>query len=130
MKTHPRHMFTMVGAAAVLAVCAVGGTLPAQSQEVLAQQTAPTADMDDETLRAFAQATIDVEAVVDKWSGKIGQTADADESADMRQQANEEVMEAVRSNGISMETYNRVYQTAQSDPNVATTIQAYRREMQ
>lgn len=125
MKFLPHRLIAATASATALVLAA--GFVPAHAQT---EEAPAAADVDDQTLQAFAQASLAVEEVINDWSERIEQTEDADEQQEMRTEANEEIATAVEANGLEIETYNEVYQLAQSDPDVATQIQNYRQDMQ
>lgn len=117
-----------VGSTVILALAA--GFAPVQAQQTQEQTQSPAVpEVDDATLRAFAQASLDVEEVISKWKPLIEQAGD-DEVEQLRNQANQEMVHAVQSNGLEIDAYNEIYQLAQVNPEVATTIQRYRQETQ
>ncbi|MFC6488515.1 DUF4168 domain-containing protein [Nitratireductor sp. GCM10026969] len=142
MKFLPNGFATVIGSAAALALSM--GFAPAHAQEAPTQQPAtptqppaaePTqppaaAEVDDATLQAFAQASLDVEEVISTWSPRIQSAENEQQAEEMRTSANQEIREALQSNGLEVETYNQVYQLAQANPEVANTIQRYRQELQ
>lgn len=130
MKFLPKRLPAIVGSATMLAFAA--GFAPAGAQQLV--QTEPPASapaqIDDATLQAFAQSTLDVEPVIDKWTARIEEAETSEEAAQMREAGNQEIVQAVQGNGLDMETYNQLYQAVQTNPDVATIVQRYRQELQ
>lgn len=120
----------VTAAASSLFLALAAGYAPAQAQDSNQQQIPQAADVDDATLQAFAQASLEVEQVIVEWTPRIEEAGEGEEANELRAAANQEIAEAVRSNGIEIETYNQIYQLAQADPEVASQIQQYRQDTQ
>lgn len=115
-----------VGSAAILTLAT--GFTPLRAQE--APQPPAATEVDDTTLKAFAQASLAVEDVVTTWTPRIQEAEGTPEEQELRQVANQEIITAVQTNGLEIDTYNQVAQLAQANPEVATAIQRYREETQ
>ncbi|MCX2723271.1 DUF4168 domain-containing protein [Roseibium salinum] len=106
--------------------------VPVQAQQ--SQQPAPETQqpsdyrLNDETLKAFAQASLDVEGVLNEWTPRI-ETAEGDEADQLRDQANREIVDAVQTNGLEVQTYNQIYEFVKASPDVAVKVQQYRQQM-
>ena len=98
----------------------------------LAQGTATPGVSADEieqsTLESFAAAAIEVETISRTWSERMAGVEDDAELQSMRQEAQSEMVEAVRDEGISVEEYNMVLQVAQADPDLNARLQELMRE--
>ena len=132
MKRLPRTFAALAGSVALLGFAA--SIVPSQAQQTqqVAPQTAkpaPSVDLSDKTLHDFAKASIALDAVVKKWSPQL-QKAKPGDSQKLRTEANKEMMQAVTSSGIDIQTFNQVYKVAQTSPNVAKKIQTYRTQLQ
>lgn len=126
MKFLPQGFAAAVGSAAVLILAA--GFTPVHAQET--PQPPAAAEVDDATLKAFAEASLAVEDVVTTWVPRIEEAEGTPEAVELRQTANQEIVTAVQTSGLEVDTYNQVAQLAQTDPEVATAIQRYRQEIQ
>lgn len=94
-----------------------------------AQQAAPI-EFSQEQLVAFAAAAQRVQELNQKWLTQIGQ-ADSDvENAQMREQAMEEMKDAVHQEGLTVEEYNQIYDAAQRDPAVMRQIEEHGQSLQ
>lgn len=119
--------------AALALVLAFGVLAPS----VHAQQSEPGlpaqgADIRQEHIKAFAQASLSLDALNDKWTSRIieaEQAGDADQLQAMRSRATAEIVEAIEREGLTVATYNAIYSAAQADPEVADLIQRYRHEL-
>jgi hypothetical protein len=95
------------------------------AQPAAAQQAAPGA-YSEQDLEAFAAAALKVEELNEKWIPQIAEAKTADENAAMRERAMEEMREAVKEEGLTVEEYNGIYDAAQRDPEVMKTIEEHR----
>lgn len=100
----------------------------AAAQAQLQQAQASAEQVSEEQLRAFARASLAIDAIVAEWNPKIEQAASEEEANALQQQANEAMVTAVAAEGLDVDSYNQIYQLMQSDPAVAETIMAYREE--
>lgn len=132
MKFPPKTLAAATCSAALLALAPGVTSVQAQQQtQQPAQQTQPqaTPELDDGTIRAFAQASLEVQEVADKWKPRI-QDAEGQEAEQLRNEANQEIVQAVQSSGLELQTYNQIFQAAQANPEVATKIRQYWQEME
>ena len=91
-----------------------------------AQQVVQSEYSQDE-LRAFAHASIALEKLNDRWVPEISEAATEDEADALKRRAQDEMMEAVEAQGISITEYNEIYDSAQTNPEIAEAINGYRR---
>ncbi len=129
----------ITAASAALALVLAAG-LPAAAQQqpgatppAAAPQPAPggeAAAVDDATLQAFAKASLEVEELSSEWAPRLQQAGSEQEAQQLRAEANAEMVKVVESEGLDVETYNRVFQAAQADPQLASAIQQHRSQAQ
>ena len=125
------------GSAAALAALLLGGpvalagTAAAQATQQAPESApqAPPVAVNDEKLRSFAAATLEVENLNEEWSPRIAAATDPNEQQEVRTQAMEQMAQAVREQGLSVEEYNSMVQVVQADPEVASTVEASREEL-
>jgi Rieske Fe-S protein len=103
--------------AAALALMAA----PAWSQTT---QAPAEPSFDDATLESFAAAAVEVGEISSEWSQKMQEVEDPARLESMRQDAQDEMVEAVEDEGITVETYNRVLQVAEADPDLGERIRS------
>lgn len=99
-----------------------------ETREAAQEQHLAQAEFNRDELESFAQASLRVEEINEKWMARIAEADTAEESQELRNQAIEEMTDAVRDEGLDVETYNRIYDAAERNPEVASTIEDYRRE--
>jgi Domain of unknown function (DUF4168) len=92
---------------------------------VLLPTGAPRADQqyDQAKLESFVTAALAVNQLVEQWTPRIQGAQSETEAAQMREQANGELVAAIEhSNGISVDEYRQISEAAQSDPTLMTRI--------
>lgn len=114
------------------AILLIGGAVPSMAQQPveLIQTTQSSVTLDDQTLHSFAAATLDVETVIDKWNPRIRSAENETAAQELRTAANQEIIQTVESNGLTMESYNEIFQAVQTNPEIATKVQRFRQEAQ
>jgi hypothetical protein len=141
-----RRYSIMVVAAAGLSLPATGfavaqDAMPAptepQTEQPQAQQTpagepmteqpaAQAQDYSDETLRSFAVAFLEVDAINKAYTPKLQQAATPEEQQQIQEEASQEMVNAVEgSDGISVQEYTSIMQAAQADPELAQKLTDY-----
>ena len=118
--------------ALALAAMAVGliAVQPAASQDAVPQQQTAPADYSENQLESFAAAAQRVQELNGKWVPQIAEAQNESESEQMRQQALQEMEQAVRDEGLTVQEYNGIYDAAQRDPEVMQKIESHRQETQ
>ena len=117
-------------ALAAVAALMLGSTAVPASAQGTQQQAPPAAEYGEEELRAFAQASLEVQQLNDQWMPRLAEAESQEEAEQLRDEATSEMAEAVRDEGLSLEEYNAIYDQARQDPELAGEIQAYQQEAQ
>lgn len=108
-----RRLLPLVAALALVAA-------PAWSQTT---QEQPSADsFDDQTLEDFAAAANEIGTISNEWTQRMQEVEDPERLESMQQDAQDEMVEAVRDKGLSVETYNQILQVAESDSDLSARI--------
>lgn len=84
---------------------------------------APAVDVSDAEIAAFASAMGEVQQIGQEWTQRMQEAEGEQEVAEMRQQAQEEMVGAIESEGLSVEEYNEIATAAQQDQELAQRIQ-------
>jgi len=132
---------------ALMSVLAAGlmvspaATLSALAQQETAPQAAPTqtptpapapgavAPVDEAKLRSFAVAFLEVNKVAQTYKPQFDAAKDDKEKQRIQAEATKGMAKAVESSkGITVEEYNQIVDTAQTNPDVAQQINTYLRE--
>ncbi len=97
----------------------------------IAQQPAPPASqpqsiapVQDSEIAKFAAALESVREALRQADTKIQSASDPDERAQLERQAQEDLLAAVTSEGLTPDRYNQIAQLAQSDPSIMEKVQA------
>lgn len=118
---------TITFAVALLALGLTG--LPAAAQDQ--QPPAITAeDITEQQLDQFAEAALAVNQIGRKYASELQAAEDESAAQEIRVQAQEEMMQAVENEGLSVEEYNAIYAAAENDQEINSAIQALLQEKQ
>lgn len=120
---------TTLFAAAVLSTGLMSGLAYAQQDAATAgagepaQSQAQAANFSDEQLKSFADASKEIAQLNQEYTGQL-QSAEGDEAQqEIRQQANDEMVNAVESEGLSVDTFNAIGEALQQDPELMQKVQ-------
>jgi hypothetical protein len=84
-------------------------------------QTGP--EFSDAQLRSFVVAAVAVDGLIRQWNPRIQGAESAEQAAELREQANAELVEAItRTEGMTVEQYQAIGQAAQADPDLKARI--------
>ncbi|WP_213995578.1 DUF4168 domain-containing protein [Arsukibacterium sp.] len=108
---------TMAGTAQLAQAQANPATPPAQAQPQMEMK-----NFDDATLLKFSMAMEGVQQVGSKYEAEFQNAEDAAEAQKIQQAAQQEMVEAVQSSGLSTEEYNQIAQQAQQDEELRNRI--------
>jgi len=125
----PMRLPALAAVAAALAF-GLGSTAVASTQSPgvrLAQQQQTFSETE---LKQYAMAVLEVMQISQEYRPQMEAASSSDERTAIQSKAGEEMVEAVRGAGLSVETYNQIYNAAQADPNLADKIDEYIREAQ
>jgi Domain of unknown function (DUF4168) len=99
--------------AALAFALAASGPVRAQAQP----------EFTDQQLESFVVAAIAVDGVIREWNPRIEAAEDDAQAAQLREQANAELVEVIaRTDGITIEQYQEIGRAAQADPDLAARI--------
>ncbi|MFP4127354.1 MAG: DUF4168 domain-containing protein [Alphaproteobacteria bacterium] len=118
---------TITAGAALLALGVAG--LPAAAQD----QPSPAIeaeDITDEQLDQFAEAALAVNEIGREYGPELQSAEDEAEAEEIRAEAQEEMMQAVENEGLSLEEYNAIYAAAENDQEINSAIQTLLQEKQ
>lgn len=104
------------------------GVASAQESAPLPEVQAPASaapQVDEEKLKSFAVAFLEVSKVTQEYQPQIS-AATPEEQQRLQQEVGAKMMDAVEeSNGITVEEYNTIIQSAQADPELAQRINSH-----
>jgi hypothetical protein len=103
----------MLLTAALACALAASGPVWAQAQP----------EFSDQQLESFVVAAIAVDEVIREWNPRIQAAQDDAQAAQLREQANAELVEVItQTEGITIEEYQEIGRAAQADPDLAARI--------
>jgi hypothetical protein len=113
---------------ALAALFAAGGTALAQNSDGGAQpsfgeSTPTTTVLTDETIDTFVDAFVAVQDIREDYTERLHSTSEEDEAQALQQEAQEKMMRAVESAGLSVQEYNEVAIALQDDPELMQRVQ-------
>jgi len=118
---------TITVAAALLALGLAG--LPAAAQDQ-APPAVAAEDITDQQLDQFAEAALAVNEIGRKYGPELQAAEDEAAAQEIRTQAQEEMVEAVENQGLTVQEYNAIYAAAENDQEINSAIQALLQEKQ
>lgn len=75
-------------------------------------------------LESFVTAAIAVNDLIEQWGPRIEQAENEQEAAQLREQANDEMVSAInQTEGISVQEYQNIVQAARNDPELSGQLQ-------
>lgn len=104
-----------IAAGTVLAVPAL-----AQEQQAPAASESSAPSYSDQQLQAFAVAFLEVDKVKRDYTQRLQNAGSEDAQKTIQSEASQEMKKAVEgTDGISLDQYNQIIQSAQTDPDLA-----------
>jgi len=94
------------------------------------QAQAPAQDFSDEQLQQFADASQDIASISQDYTEQLQNASDEGEQQKIRQQANDEMVQAVQDSGMSVEQFNSIGQAIQQDPALMQRVQGMVQQQQ
>ena len=80
-------------------------------------------EFSDQQLESFVVAALAVDEVIREWNPRIQAAEDDAQAAQLREQANAELVEVItQTDGITIEQYQEIGRAAQADPDLAARI--------
>jgi predicted PurR-regulated permease PerM len=95
-----------------------------------AAQTAPAPgqapNVDEETLRSFATATLEIQEISQAYQPQMEAAESQEQQQEIAQAANDEMVAAVEAvPGIDVDSYNAIAEAAQNDPEMMQQINMF-----
>lgn len=113
---------------AVLAPLGMASGAAAHGDRQQQPQAQPT-EVEDSDLRSYVQAALEVESINRQYLPELEAAETAEDQQSVRQIANQEMIAAIRDNGLSLEEYNAISAATRSQPEVAERVRALVEEM-
>src|SRR5688500_17317915 len=109
----------MAAATAAPAIAQTQGGQAGQMQS----PTQPAQDFSQAQLQDFADANARIRDIRQSAMQEMQQADGQDERTQIRKQAQQNMLEAIKDSGLTLESYNQVGRAAQSNPQLARQIQ-------
>jgi Domain of unknown function (DUF4168) len=110
-------------ASAVGAAMLIGaGVAEVHAQQQMPQQPAMPSALSPGQIETFADAAIDLLRVQEDFDAQVQAAEDAEEFAQLQQQAEQEARQAVENHGLSVDEYTAIVQAANQDPQLYAMI--------
>jgi hypothetical protein len=102
-----------------------GGQTPTPEGPQMQGQAPAPADFSDQKLKSFAEAVAGIQVVARDYAPRLREADDPQQVAELEQKAQDEMLDTVKKEGLTVEEYNQIAVAAQTDPQLAETIQEY-----
>lgn len=91
-----------------------------------APATPSTIEPTREDLRKFVSAEQDIRSIRDDYRSRIQNADDQQKALELQQQANQEMVRVVNTNGLTVREFNAIVEAAQQDSEIADTLRELR----
>lgn len=127
---HPGLSTSTIAALAIAVGLAWSPAASAQSYGQSDQPTTAERPFSQKDLKAYALAALAVQKIRQSYHLKVQSAETPDQQVELQKEATDRMVNAVRNQGLSVEKYNLISSSAQTDPQVNRQINAYMREAQ
>ncbi|TFH88721.1 DUF4168 domain-containing protein [Billgrantia azerbaijanica] len=118
---------TALFSAALLAVGLMGAQAQAQQDPAASPEqpaaTAPAQDFSDEQLQQFADASQQIAMISQEYTQRLQKAEGEQAQQEVRQEANDKMVEVVEDSGLDVNTFNAIGQAIQQDPELMQRVQ-------
>ncbi len=80
------------------------------------------ADLSQQKLEQYTQAQQKVASISQEYRERLGAAQDREKATELRNQARQEMMQAVTASGLTVAEYNRITQAVQTDPKLRERV--------
>ena len=113
----------LAAVAALSAGIAFAPNVLAQGSEQPAAPAIEAPAVSDDKLNSFAVAFLEVEKIKQEYTQRLQQASSETEQQQIQNEAGEKMLQAVETtDGISVDEYNQIIQSAQADPDLAQRL--------
>jgi len=122
-----RHIRTL----AVIALAFGTGAAIAPGDALAQQQTPPGQEQsfDTKVLTSYVLAVQEVRKVGEKFAPQVNAAKSSDKLRELNVKRMEKMVEAVESQGLSVNKYNEIYAATHNNPELAQTVQSLMNEL-
>lgn len=120
--------FTTLLSAALLSTGLMAGVAQAQDSSTATNQAqtqtqAQTQDFSDQQLQKFADASQEIAAISQSYTQQLQNAEGEEAQQSIREEANNEMIDAVEGSGLEVETFNTIGQAVQQNPELMEKVQ-------
>ncbi|MGF1623564.1 MAG: DUF4168 domain-containing protein [Alphaproteobacteria bacterium] len=112
-------------AIAALAATALSATMALPAIAQIESDVPQAVELSEDELQSYAAAAAEIEVLVQEWQPRVQDAETPEDAAELGQQAQAEMVQAVESEGLTVEQYNQITQLAQADPDLQARIMTY-----
>ncbi|AWB33633.1 DUF4168 domain-containing protein [Orrella marina] len=98
------------------------GNSPATSQVTPAQQAAPATDFSDQDIKTYVAAAEKVNEITNEYRPKVQSAPSEADQQVLIQQADQDMVRAIRAEGISVDKFLQINQAVQVDQSLANRV--------
>ncbi len=93
-----------------------------QQQPQQEAQQQQSADFDDKSLKKFAKVQTDLDEIRAKYSQEVQQVEEPDKARELQSKYRQQLIDAIRDNGLDIQTYNEISGAMQDNPELQEKI--------
>ncbi|OHV12778.1 DUF4168 domain-containing protein [Kushneria phosphatilytica] len=104
-----------------------------QSQGSAAQsqgQTQAQQNFSDQQLQNFASASQEIAGISQTYTKRLQNADGSDQQQNIRQEANDKMVQAVKDNGLKVDEFNQIGQAVQNNPQMMQKVQKMAQQQQ
>src|SRR5262245_50983689 len=111
-----------IAALAALGVASMPASMPVAAQSVAPPPAATAQDYTDAELKSFAAALMQVHRINDAYLPKLQSAKTPEEQQQVQQTASDEMVQAVKKEGMTVDQYHQILARARTSPEMANRI--------
>lgn len=100
-----------------------------QQQPPSGQQQAPQIEVEEDELRAFTEAQVEIEGLRGEYQTRLQEAEGQEEARQIEQEANEEMVGVVEDQGLDVQRYTQIARAIDSDPDLRQRFMELRQEL-
>ncbi len=100
-----------------------------QQQPPPGQQQAPQIEVEEDELRAFTEAQVEIEGLRGEYQTRLQEAEGQEEARQIEQEANEEMVGVVEDQGLDVQRYTQIARAIDSDPDLRQRFMELRQEL-
>lgn len=116
----------VVGGSLMLAMPIVARAGDSDMPKAMPQAT--HADFSDRELKSYAEAVVEVGTLSAKWRRRLNKTDDTQKAEKMRNNAHQQLAQAIRDHDISVDKYKQISRAVRRDPKLKAKVMSYLQE--